>query len=194
MSMPQIDLEALDPKQALVNVIASIALEEAALSHIINAEGEKIQAAVAIDDVTVAQLESVNASVGKLTGHVVSIEDALHNKLHTVIDTLHPPVPQVTADVTLGIVDQDEDEATANIADFLLTGTTANNEPYNQTATAEDGEVTFPGVPEGDYLLTQPAPDPSGVYITMDPTPIHVVVMHDGTFEATPDVIVTPLK
>lgn len=46
MGMPCIKSSGIKKEEAITDVIESIALMEAALSHILNAEGEKIQAVV----------------------------------------------------------------------------------------------------------------------------------------------------
>ena len=43
MGMPVITASATTRDQAITDLIQSVALEETALSHILNAEGEKIQ-------------------------------------------------------------------------------------------------------------------------------------------------------
>jgi hypothetical protein len=95
LSMPKIELDDIDEEVALSNIIASIALEEAALSHILNAEGEKIQRVVGTFEKvagvpfplevepTIEDLIAINDSVGELTKDIGDIEYALHNKLHT---------------------------------------------------------------------------------------------------------------
>lgn len=52
MDMPVITPIITTRSQAITDIIESVALEETALSHILNAEGEKIQKMVAMDDVT----------------------------------------------------------------------------------------------------------------------------------------------
>jgi hypothetical protein len=189
--MPQIDLEPIDTRLALINVIASIALEEAALSHVLNAEGEKIQAAVAIEDVTVAELQGINTSVGELTDHVVLIEDALHDKLNTVIDTLHPPM---YVDITVAIEYEIGGPAVdSTYAVFKLTG--KNGKVYY--GTADDDEVEFLNVREGDYTLTQTVIAPSDLYQTMTPATHDISINHDGDIlfdgAAVLPSVITPL-
>ena len=48
MGMPVITASTTTREQAITDLIQSVALEETALSHILNAEGEKIQKVVAI--------------------------------------------------------------------------------------------------------------------------------------------------
>ena len=52
--------------QAITDIIQSVAMQETALSHILNAEGEKIQKFVSIDDIRSDQLLMLNDSVKSL--------------------------------------------------------------------------------------------------------------------------------
>ena len=52
MGMPVIKPSTTTRDQAITDIIESVALEETALSHILNAEGEKIQKMVAMQEVT----------------------------------------------------------------------------------------------------------------------------------------------
>lgn len=65
------------------SVLESVALVEAALAHILNAEGEKLQAAIAAD-ATPRDLLAVNASVQRTIVHVTALEQALAAKLAAV--------------------------------------------------------------------------------------------------------------
>jgi len=100
--MPHIDNPAIDEDNALANIIASIALEEAALAHIINAEGEKIQRIVGTfvpedetealeSNATIEDMQNINTTVGEMIETVSSIETSLHNKLRTVLSVLVVP-------------------------------------------------------------------------------------------------------
>ncbi|MEM1486171.1 SdrD B-like domain-containing protein [Oscillospiraceae bacterium PP1C4] len=66
--------------QAISDLIESVALEQAALSHILNAEGEKIQKAVSLN-VTNEQMISLNDSAKDMVGSIVTLEMVLQNKL-----------------------------------------------------------------------------------------------------------------
>lgn len=66
------------------DILESVALEQAALAHILNAEGEKIQAALAIPCITVCQLLEINSSVNETIQSVISLEQALLQKLHVI--------------------------------------------------------------------------------------------------------------
>jgi hypothetical protein len=86
MSMPSININPdITLETAITNIIASIALEEAGLSHILNAEGEKIQAALKLN-YTIDDLVAINNSVQGLAASVAEIEDSLQGKLSDSLD------------------------------------------------------------------------------------------------------------
>ncbi|MEG0752909.1 MAG: CshA/CshB family fibrillar adhesin-related protein [Angelakisella sp.] len=68
-----------DRQQALSDLIESVALESTALSHILNAEGEKIQAIVASG--TMDEMLAVNKSVQGMASAVTTLEMVLQGKL-----------------------------------------------------------------------------------------------------------------
>jgi len=106
--MPRISLPTdLTEENALANIIASIALEEAALAHIINAEGEKIQRVVGTfvpegatgplpleTPADIEDMEAINTTVGDMMETISNIEASLHNKLRTVLAVI--VVPEAT--------------------------------------------------------------------------------------------------
>lgn len=64
-------------------IIHSIALEEAGIAHILNAEGEKLQKAVA-SDTTIEELLLVNESVRKTITQITLLEGQLYSKLESL--------------------------------------------------------------------------------------------------------------
>ncbi|MFR4598907.1 MAG: hypothetical protein ACLT6Z_12180 [Coprobacillus cateniformis] len=70
--------------QAITDIIQSVAMQETALSHILNAEGEKIQKFVSIDDIRSDQLLMLNDSVKSLVGSVARLESVLQAKLQSI--------------------------------------------------------------------------------------------------------------
>lgn len=86
MSMPSIVTpeNPISFDQAVIDIIESVALEETALSHILNAEGEKIQKIVAIEEATTDELLSVNASVKDMICAITELESVLQMKLGLV--------------------------------------------------------------------------------------------------------------
>lgn len=93
MSMPVIESSAnpVCMSQAVTNLIQSIALEETALSHILNAEGEKMQAAIALGDLDICKLLEINDSATDLIHAVANLELVLKDKLEFVANNLYYP-------------------------------------------------------------------------------------------------------
>lgn len=95
MSLPQFPTGPDLTRQDVINeVISSIATEELALSHIINAEGEKIQYAVGsipglTGGATIADVLDINDSAGNLLSTVLENQLLLNGKL---TDALGAPV------------------------------------------------------------------------------------------------------
>jgi len=102
MSMPE--FPPIDPclsqENALNMILHSIALEEAALSHVINAEGEKVQAVVASVNANkkcclpdMQKLLDVNQSVYDVLEQIKEIQMLLKSKMNSVIEYLPKPDP-----------------------------------------------------------------------------------------------------
>lgn len=93
MSMPVISMHCnpITMGQAVTDLIESIALEETALSHILNAEGEKLQRVIGLEDVDFCQLMEVNESVANMVGVVSSLELVLKEKLEFISNNLYYP-------------------------------------------------------------------------------------------------------
>lgn len=88
MSMPKIKCEHIDKCCAASSVLQSIALQEAGLAHIINAEGEKIQKVVSMCDINVDDLLNTNASVESLIDKITALELVLKNKMDSILPLL----------------------------------------------------------------------------------------------------------
>ncbi|MEG0351634.1 MAG: hypothetical protein RSD26_03210 [Cellulosilyticaceae bacterium] len=67
------------------DLIESVALVEASLAHILNAEGEKIQKAVCISN-NICDLLAVNKSINETLSNVRQLELILNSKLETIKD------------------------------------------------------------------------------------------------------------
>lgn len=96
MSMPKIECCHVDICCAAASLLQSIALEEAAISHIINAEGEKIQKAIDLCETDVDDLIKVNNSVESLIEKLTSLEMVLKSKIDAIkpiIEECHFPKP-----------------------------------------------------------------------------------------------------
>ena len=69
--------------QAITDLIVSVALQQAALSHILNAEGEKVQKILSFDDLTPETILQANRSVESMVNAVSRLEMILQSKLST---------------------------------------------------------------------------------------------------------------
>ncbi|MGI6307078.1 MAG: hypothetical protein ACOX1X_00425 [Dethiobacteria bacterium] len=85
--------EIRKPCQAIIDLLESTALQEAGLAHIINAEGEKIQAVLAMPDVTVADLIAINESVTATLTKVIKLQMVLEFKLEEISKIDCPDCP-----------------------------------------------------------------------------------------------------
>lgn len=74
-------------EQAITDLIESVALEQTALSHILNAEGEKIQKAV-LNAKSGGELLAINKSVQSMVNSVARLEMVLQGKLELFNDCL----------------------------------------------------------------------------------------------------------
>lgn len=85
MGMPVICASKTSFCQAKIDIMESIALQEAALAHILNAEGEKLQRFVAcadkLDDILCA-----NKSVEETIKAISCLEESLFCKLKMVME------------------------------------------------------------------------------------------------------------
>lgn len=72
-------------EQAITDLFESVALEQTALSHILNAEGEKIQKAIQLD-VSAQDMVEINTSVKDMASAVTQMEMVLKNKLELFDD------------------------------------------------------------------------------------------------------------
>jgi len=96
MSMPTFptNMNTPTPEEALSQIISSIAMEELGLSHIINAEGEKIQYALGTlegttpPDVELEDILKVNDSVQKMLETILFKNIILKAKLSEALDAL----------------------------------------------------------------------------------------------------------
>ncbi|MFB5561919.1 MULTISPECIES: hypothetical protein [Bacillus cereus group] len=97
---------AVTPGQSISLIVASIALEELALAHIINSEAEKIQfllgtlnTGVTPPPVTLPSLLVLNNSVRQTLQTVIKQEMLLQFKLENVLDLVSSPITSPTSSV-----------------------------------------------------------------------------------------------
>lgn len=83
MSMPKIECAHIDTCCAVSSLLQSIALEETAISHILNAEGEKLQKGVALS-CNQNDLLEINKSVMDMIEKITNLEIVLKSKLDLI--------------------------------------------------------------------------------------------------------------
>ena len=88
MSMPKIECADIDKCCAASSVLQSIALEETAISHILNAEGEKIQKVLSLHNCDCKDILEVNKSVQDTVDKITSLEIVLKAKLDLILNFL----------------------------------------------------------------------------------------------------------
>ena len=67
--------------QAITDLLVSVALQQAALSHILNAEGEKVQKILSFDDLTPETILLTNRSVESMVNSISNLEVILTDKI-----------------------------------------------------------------------------------------------------------------
>lgn len=80
MGMPVITASNVTRCQAITDIIESIALEQTALSHILNAEGEKLQKII-LNATTADEMLTANKSVRDLVNSIMRLQMVLQSKL-----------------------------------------------------------------------------------------------------------------
>ncbi|MEF9941127.1 MAG: hypothetical protein RSA90_03810 [Lachnospiraceae bacterium] len=97
MSMPIITPGTVTLSQAVSDIIESVALEQTGLSHILNAEGEKIQKAVQLG--TVDEMLAVNKSVQNMVRTITRLEVVLESKLDLFSCQICPEAKEEITDI-----------------------------------------------------------------------------------------------
>jgi hypothetical protein len=82
--MPKIECCHIDTCCAAASLLQSVALEETAISHILNAEGEKLQKAISLQTCSHQSLIEVNKSVEDMVEKITNLEMVLKTKLELV--------------------------------------------------------------------------------------------------------------
>ena len=91
MGMPVITPGTGTRDQAITDLAQSVALQETALSHMLNAEGEKMQAIIGMPNVTSDDLMEMNKSVNKMLNAATRLEMTLLAKLEMFSDSYTDP-------------------------------------------------------------------------------------------------------
>ena len=85
-ALPRVSLD-----QAVVDLMESIALQESALSHILCAETQKMQAALSMEELDLCKLLEVNDSATNMVHAVANLELVLKEKLEFIANNLYYP-------------------------------------------------------------------------------------------------------
>lgn len=88
MGMPVIQPGTITREESVADIISSIAAQESAIAHILNAESEKLQAIINMSDATASDLMAANRSVKTAVDTVIQLESALKNKLALFSDMI----------------------------------------------------------------------------------------------------------
>lgn len=88
MGMPVITPGTITREESVADIISSVAAEESAIAHIINAESEKLQAIINMPDITPQDLLAANRSVKNTVDTVIQMETTLKNKLALFSDMI----------------------------------------------------------------------------------------------------------
>ncbi|MEG1495422.1 MAG: hypothetical protein RR047_01325 [Bacilli bacterium] len=155
MSMPVIIPSNTKRCQSITDIIESVALEQTGLSHIINAEGEKIQKALTLSTNN-EELIKVNTSVLSMVKAITILETVLQDKLKMFdaclcndcpIDPCTPPVVEV-------LLNEAKD------------GTLTLTEPgvYKFTGVKKPAKLTINSTPTSVITTTKPLP--AGITLT----------------------------
>ncbi|MEG0365335.1 MAG: hypothetical protein RR585_00770 [Coprobacillus sp.] len=88
MSMPIIKPGTITRDESVGDIIESVAMEESSISHVLNAEGEKLQTIINMDDVSYSDLIAANKSVKNTIDSVIQLELNLQKKLSIFSDII----------------------------------------------------------------------------------------------------------
>ena len=100
MSMPVFPNTTITRENAINQILSSIAMEELSLSHILNAEGEKIQHILGtltgqtVSGAGIQDLLSIDESVMAMMESVRNTQSILLRKMETALGTEPEPAPK----------------------------------------------------------------------------------------------------
>lgn len=94
MGMPIITPGNGTREQAITDIIQSVALEQTALSHILNAEGMKLQEIIGRTTSTTTDILEANKSVKSMVDSVTRLEMILQAKLDLFAESLNIPTEE----------------------------------------------------------------------------------------------------
>ncbi len=144
MSMPIIKSSGIKRKDSITDIVESVALEQTALSHILNAEGEKIQKI--LESENKSDVLKVNESVQTTINSITRLETILQGKLELFKDCLcvNDCVNTLSLKITL------------NQVDYIDTTTITNDCKLYKINLMKKfpRTITFSGLPTGTVVTT----------------------------------------
>ena len=160
MSMPIIKPSGIKRCESVTDIIESVALQQTGLSHILNAEGEKIQAALKTAKTT-DELLKVNDSVKSMVYSITRLETILQGKLelfnNCICDTCHCVTSKlnlVLSNPLAGTILEEENNTYLFTGTKLATDITFETDPQVPVASTS----TLPaGITFADNVLIIPA-------------------------------------
>lgn len=149
MSMPIIKSSGIKRKDSITDIVESVALEQTALSHILNAEGEKIQKILEDERHTTnnSDILKVNESVQTTINSITRLETILQGKLELFKDCLC--INECINNLNLEII--------LNQVDYIDTSTITNECNFYKINLMKKFPriITFKGLPTGTVATTQ---------------------------------------
>ena len=145
MGLPNIESSNISKEQSVSDIIESVALGQAALSHILNAEGEKIQAVLGISEALPDEIMAVNASVLGMVKSIQGLQGQLLSGLSRFGDALMP----------LAFHFFKKDGLTGAPLSGAVFRLLAGSIIIATAVSGPSGKVTFSGVTPGTYSLQE---------------------------------------
>ncbi|MBP1736325.1 MAG: S-layer protein [Oscillospiraceae bacterium] len=145
--------------RAAIDLVESVALQETALAHILNAEGEKMQAFIAKEGVSFNDLLALNQSATRLIGAITRLETIKQAKLQLISGPFSVSVPAPTIlSPAQGALIYDTQPIISGLGlpgytvEICLTG-----QGCLETVVGDDGQfsIQFPEpLPDGSYTIS----------------------------------------
>lgn len=173
MSMPKITSSGVTRCEAITDIIESVALEQTGLSHILNAEGEKIQLILKLAK-TPEELLAVNESVESMVNSITRLEAMLQGKLALFKDCICIGCDQTEGIGTLTVALENTQGGTIN---------TKGENVYIYTLGEEKGIINFTTTPETTITLLTDLPE--GMYFENSQLIISNEIKYEQNYELT---------
>lgn len=172
MGMPIIEGSNTTKIQAITDILESIALEEAAIAHILNAEGEKLQKIIANEESTTKDLLCANQSVDDLADTLTNLAMLIKSKTRLALgDKCYQNFCVSCSDYTLSFETEDgtvEELPYVDEYEYYL---------FNPTNTTSDSTIQVKTIPASPVKLT--VLDWIGISVVINPDDTVVISYPD---------------